>query len=160
MSFELWIVVLAKYFPYLVAVLFAVFALTRSQARKARILLFCEGTVAAFLSRGVVEALRLFIHRPRPFVADPSIIPLISETSFSFPSGHAAFFFALSTVVFLHNKRWGVWFFIAAAVISIARVLAGVHYVTDILGGAALGVAIGWSIVRIRRYFRPPESQI
>ncbi|KKU77552.1 MAG: PAP2 superfamily protein [Parcubacteria group bacterium GW2011_GWA2_47_64] len=144
MSFDLWIVFLAKYFPYVVAGLFVIFALTRSQARKAQILLFCEGAAAALLSRGVVEALRLFIHRPRPFVADPSIVPLISETSFSFPSGHAAFFFALATTVYLRDKRLGVWFFLAALLIGIARVLAGVHYVTDILGGAALGVVAAY----------------
>ena len=157
---EMLIVFLAKYFPYVVAGLFVIFALTRSQARKARILLFCEGAVAALLSRGVVEIVRLFVHRPRPFVADLSIVPLISETSFSFPSGHAAFFFAFSTVVFLHNKRWGVWFYIASTVIGLARVAAGIHYPTDILGGAALGIIIGLAAVRIRGYFRPPESQV
>lgn len=143
MSIDLWIVFFAKYFPYVVAGLFVVFALTRSQAKKERILLFCEGAVSALISRGAVEALRLFIHRPRPFVADPSLVPLLNETSFSFPSGHAAFFFALATTVYLRDKRLGVWFFLAAALIGIARVLAGVHYVTDILGGAALGIAIG-----------------
>lgn len=148
MSFDLWIVFFAKYFPYIVAGLFVVFALTRSQARKVRILLFCEGAAAALISRGAVEAIRLFIHRPRPFVADTSIVPLISETSFSFPSGHAAFFFALATTVYLHDKRLGVWFFLAAAAIGAARVLAGVHYPTDILGGAVLGVAVGWWVHR------------
>lgn len=154
-TLDIFIVFFAKYFPYVVAGLFAVFAITRSQARKERVLLFCEGAVAAFISRVAVEAIRLFVHRPRPFVADSSIVPLFSETSFSFPSGHASFFFALSTVVYLYNKRLGLWFYAASATIGLARVAAGVHYPTDILGGAVLGIAVGWLIYRAFLYFHP-----
>lgn len=154
-ALDVFIVFLAKYFPYLIAGLFVVFAITRSQARKERVLLFCEGAVAALISRGVVEVIRLFLHRPRPFVADSSIVPLFSETSFSFPSGHASFFFALSTVVYLYNKRLGLWFYAASATIGLARVAAGVHYPTDILGGAVLGIAVGWLAHRAFLYFRP-----
>ncbi|MSU56498.1 MAG: phosphatase PAP2 family protein [Candidatus Taylorbacteria bacterium] len=104
--------------------------------------------------------MRLFVHRPRPFVADPNIHALISETSYSFPSGHAAFFFALSTTVYLYNKRWGVWFFVASAVIGLARVMAGVHYLTDIAGGAVLGVAVGWGVHKLFSKKHHPSSPL
>ena len=144
MAIETWIVFFAKYFPYLAAALFAMFAFSRFGTRKTQFFLLAEGAISAFVSRGAVEVIRLFVHRLRPFVADPSIVPLFSETSYSFPSGHAAFFFAISTVVYLYNKRWGVWFYLASAVIGLARVAAGVHYPTDILGGAVLGVVAAY----------------
>lgn len=135
------IIFFAEYFPYIVAGGFIVYALARSKWR-----FLIEGFLAGFLARGGVELIRLFVHRPRPFVADPSLIPLISESSYSFPSGHTAFFFALATIVYAHNKRVGYWFFAASAAIGLARVLAGVHYMSDILGGALLGIAVGYGI--------------
>ncbi len=144
MSSDDIVIFLAKYLPYLVVSAFLAFAVSRWRWR-----FLIEGLLAGLLARGGVELVRLFIHRPRPFLADPSIIPLISESSYSFPSGHAAFFFALSTVVYAHNKRAGFWFFAASAAISLARVLAGVHYLSDVLGGALLGLAVGYVIMRL-----------
>ncbi len=143
MRIDASIIFFAEYFPYLVAIGFVVYASSRARWR-----FLVEGFGAGLLARGGVEVIRLFFHRPRPFVADPSIIPLISESSYSFPSGHAAFFFALATVVYAHNKQMGWWFYAASAVIGLARVLAGVHYISDILGGAMLGIAVGYGVRR------------
>ena len=140
------IIFCADYLPYLVAVGFVLYAFSRSKWR-----LLVGGLVAGLLARGGVELIRIFVHRPRPFLADPSIIPLISESSYSFPSGHAAFFFALATVVYAHNKRLGLWFYAAGAAIGLARVLAGVHYISDILGGAVLGIFVGLCLMRLRK---------
>ncbi|TSC57423.1 MAG: Bacitracin transport permease protein BCRC [Parcubacteria group bacterium Greene0416_79] len=135
----------ARYVPYLFAALFVVWALLLPRQKKEKLILFCEGFGAGLLARfGGVELIRAVSHRPRPFAADPSIIPLISETSSAFPSGHATFFFALSTIVYLHNRRWGVWCYLASALIGMARVAAGVHYPLDIVGGAVLGILVGW----------------
>lgn len=143
------VIFFAQYVPYLVAVLFLVFVFSRALSRKEKLLLFCEGFGAALLSRGVVELIRLVVHRPRPSVDYHSLVGLLPEYSFSFPSGHAAFFFALSTVVYVYNKRWGWWLYGASALIGVARVAAGVHYLTDILAGAALGAVVGYLAVRL-----------
>jgi undecaprenyl-diphosphatase len=143
-------VFLARYLPYLLGIFFVFAAVQLAVTKRERVMLLFEGAAAALISRFVfVELFRLFLHRPRPFVADPSLVPLLSETSFSFPSGHASFFFALATVAYLYNKRLGVWFYIAGLAIGLARVAAGAHYPTDILGGAALGVAVGWLVHRL-----------
>ncbi|PIQ68416.1 MAG: hypothetical protein COV91_04220 [Candidatus Taylorbacteria bacterium CG11_big_fil_rev_8_21_14_0_20_46_11] len=142
---------LAEYFPYLVVVAFLYFAfkygrhsLSVSPSKEGeKFRLIVEGIGAGIVARGFVELIRFFIHRPRPFMDISSIVPLFSETSYSFPSGHASFFFALSTVVYLYNKRWGAWFFVASTVITLARVMAGVHYLSDIVGGAVLGITVG-----------------
>lgn len=136
----------AHYFPWLVSAAFALFVWREPRAARLKALLLAEGFCAALLAWLGSLAFRLFVHRPRPFAADPDIIALVEKTTYSFPSGHAAFFFALSTIVYVYNKRLGIWFFIASALISLARIAAGVHYPTDILGGAALGIAVGWGV--------------
>lgn len=146
------IIFFANYFSYLLAVLFLLFVVKLAMPMREKCILFFEGILAGLISRGVfVELIRFFIHRLRPFVADSTIIALISENSFSFPSGHAAFFFALSFVTYVYNKKWGIGFFLASIIIGFARVASGVHYPSDILGGAALGIAVGYLVVRVGR---------
>lgn len=148
-------VLFAHYLPWLVSVAFIVFVWRGSQITRLKMRFLTQGFGAASFAWLGSQFIRLFIHRPRPFVADPSILALIEKTSYSFPSGHAAFFFALSTVVFLYNRRWGVWFFAASALIGLARIAAGVHYPTDILGGAALGTLVGWGVHWVFRKTNP-----
>jgi len=66
---------------------------------------------------------------------------------FGFVSSHAANFFGLATFLsFLFKARWVcVISFICAIIVSYSRIYLGVHYPTDILGGAVLGVVIGYS---------------
>lgn len=91
------------------------------------------------LSRLVVEVIRAFIFRNRPFV-NSEIIPLFehAETS-SFPSGHAAFFFGLSFIVSLYNKNAGRFFLFSSLLISVSRVVSGIHWPSDIIFGALIG---------------------
>ncbi len=140
------VVFFAVYFPYVVALLFVFFAFRQWPLAYQRLVLVAEGISAGIAARIGVEIIRLFIPRLRPLVVDHIAHVLFIETSYSFPSGHASFFFALSTIVYFYNKRWGFWFFIASASIGFARVVAGVHYPTDILGGMILGIAVGWGI--------------
>ncbi len=144
MSTDQLIVFFAEYLPYLLVLAFLWWAL----ARRARFFAIATGLGAGALARAGVEIIRLFVHRPRPFVADPSIHALFVETSASFPSGHAAFFFALSTVIYAHDKRAGLAFFLASAVVSFARVAAGVHYYSDVAAGALIGIAVGYAVLK------------
>ena len=79
---------------------------------------------------------------PRPFVYDG--YPQAGLTGFSsLPSVHAAIAFSLATSVTLHQKSIGVFLFCVAALISLGRVLANVHYPADIAVGVLIGVLIG-----------------
>ena len=61
----------------------------------------------------------------------------------SFPSDTAVFFFALSTGVWLYSRKCGMFAFVwSAIVVCMPRIYLGLHYVTDIIGGAAFGFAI------------------
>ena len=78
---------------------------------------------------------------------------LIKETGFSFPSGHASFFMALACAIFISHKKAGYLFMFFALLIGIARIIAGVHFPVDILGGFILGYAISRVIYFFRCYY-------
>ncbi len=102
---------------------------------------------SGFFSRyGVIELIRFFSYRPRPFLGD-NILPLIGHTpTSSFPSGHTAFFFAFSTIIFLYNKKAGYVFFAVSFLIGFSRVVSGIHWPFDILGGIIVGIITGWAL--------------
>ena len=107
-----------------------------------------------FLSRFVIaEAIRFFYSRPRPFeVLD--VYQLIGhDGGGSFPSGHAVFFFALAASVFIYYRRWGVLFYFLALAMGLARVIAGIHFPSDILGGAIIGILTAYVADRLFQKF-------
>ena len=129
----------ANYLAYLMGALFVGLLVFKAWPKREKLILLFIAGVSTFLARGVItEAIRYFYHRPRPFSVLP-VHQLMTDSAWSFPSGHATFFFALSTAVYLYNRRWGVWFFVASVFITLARVAAGVHYPSDIIAGALIG---------------------
>ena len=109
---------------------------------------------AVVLSRLVLtEIIRWIWFRPRPFVSHAVNLLIAHDNEGSFPSGHVAFFFALAMAVYFYNRRAGQWLFAAAILISVARVFAGVHYPSDILAGALVGMLAGWLVWRVSNKF-------
>lgn len=88
-----------------------------------------------------VPLIRFFYYSPRPFLENniSLLIPFQDNIS-SFPSGHAAFFFALAMSVYFYNKKLGILFFIFATLNGLARIFVGVHWPSDIIGGAVVGI--------------------
>lgn len=97
------------------------------------------GSVSALVA-GLIIGLIHF--RPRPFVAHNVALLVNHLPTASFPSDHAAVSFALATAIFLHSRRFGVFAYAIALLISISRVFAGLHYPSDILFGALIGIAM------------------
>ena len=149
-AFDVTIIFLAEYLPYAVVLAFLALLFYSAYAKREKIRIFWTATLATVVARyGIAELIRLFYHRPRPFIAY-DIVPLFPhENAWSFPSGHAAFFFALAAVMYFYNKKCGALFFLAAIIISVSRVIAGVHYPSDILGGALVGIAVAYVVYRI-----------
>jgi len=83
-------------------------------------------------------------NRPRPFATSGLTVHLLfyKPTDPSFPSNLAAVVFGLALAVWLMNRRTGTWLLVMAIVACFARVYVGIHYPSDILGGAAFG-AVG-----------------
>jgi len=126
------------------------------QNRKKHPRFFWQAVAAAILSRGIiVEAIRLIWERPRPFVEN-NIMPLIEHAaSPSFPSGHAAVFFALGTILWFYNKKAGLLFLLGATVLSLARVFAFLHWPSDILAGAVIGIVSAILVLKLsQRFFK------
>ncbi len=138
---EIFIIFLGKYFGYILIGILLIWLLKNLRQR---LPLFWQMAAAAILSRGIItEAIRFLWPRSRPFV-EQNFVPLIPHAdSASFPSGHAAFFFAIGTVLYLYNKKAGTVFLAGSALIVVARVLAGVHWFSDVTWGAAIGIACG-----------------
>ncbi|MHB0980832.1 MAG: phosphatase PAP2 family protein [Thermoleophilia bacterium] len=104
---------------------------------------------AAFLN----AMLKLLIQRPRPEFLEP----LITVGGYSFPSGHAsasaAFFMTLGLLAAGWVRRWETRVYVllgaigAILLIGFSRLYLGVHYLSDVLAGYALGAF--WAVVAI-----------
>ncbi len=71
--------------------------------------------------------------------------------SYGFVSSHAAntFMIARLTSGLLKNKYFTWFIFFWASVVAYSRVYLGVHYPGDIIGGALLGILIGWLVLKL-----------
>jgi undecaprenyl-diphosphatase len=65
----------------------------------------------------------------------------------SFPSSHAVNNFAIGTIFAFYYPRLKWWFYGFAALVAISRVAVGVHYPSDIAGGALIGSAIAFLVI-------------
>jgi len=85
--------------------------------------------------------LKLLISRQRPFITYSDVEKLSEGGSHSFPSGHTAEVFALAVAIsfLFKNKVLTMLAFSWAMVIAYSRMALGVHYLSDVLGGAVLG---------------------
>jgi undecaprenyl-diphosphatase len=98
--------------------------------------IFVTVLVADVAADVLAELGKVIVHRHRPF--EHQLGP--ASSTHSFPSGHTATSFACATVLSSVAPRWRVPFFVLAALIGFSRVYNGMHYPTDVLAGAVLGV--------------------
>lgn len=82
------------------------------------------------------------LHLHRAYTFDSNSI----ETWSSFPSDHAALFFALATAVFFVHRKAGTFLYLHAILcVALPRLFLGVHYPSDLLVGAFIGVGFAYS---------------
>ena len=139
----------AQYFEYIL-IFFLILFLVKNFKKYFQMVVKALG--AAILARGVfVNLIRQFLSRPRPFVGNQIYLLIDHSNTPAFPSGHAAFYFAIATIVYLYNKKVGLVFFLAAFLISVARVFSGIHWPSDILVGSLLGIFSALIVNRIAK---------
>jgi membrane-associated phospholipid phosphatase len=116
------------------------------------------------------HAMKIWIHRPRPFAASP----YVDMRGYSFPSGHtmaATLIYGLLAGFSLHlfkETRWRVLAFGAAATLVLAvgfsRVALGAHYLTDVLGAMAIGAIwlriCAHTVQAVRRAFKGSRVEL
>jgi len=107
----------------------------------------------AYLGTAILTtALKNTIKRPRPFETYPNIIyPKSDAGGYSFPSGHTSTAFSTATSLSLAFRKWYVVApaFAYAGTVAYTRIDLGVHYPSDVLGGALLGSGtayLSWKI--------------
>ncbi|MCK4520643.1 phosphatase PAP2 family protein [Candidatus Parcubacteria bacterium] len=137
----------AKYFEY--ALVFCLFFFLVKNFKRYWPMVW-QAILAGILSRLVfTEIIRWILPKARPFIDNDVNLLLTHAPTSAFPSGHAAFYFALSTIIYFYNKRAGILFFIASFLICLARVFCGIHWPLDIFAGAVIGVFSSWLIIKI-----------
>ncbi len=85
-------------------------------------------------------------HRRRPCAMEPHCwATLLPPDQFSFPSGHTitAFSVAISLSVFYPPLAIGLLF--CAVSVALSRILLGMHFLSDVLAGAAIGSVLGYT---------------
>jgi len=145
----------ASYLQYwLVAGLLLFLIFSKDKKREVKNLV--SVVLSVFFSRIVItEVIRFFYPVSRPFV-DNHVYSLINHAATSsFPSGHAAFFFAMAMAVYFFNKKWSAVFFAGAILMGASRVIVGVHWPADILAGAVVGIISAWAVkVALDKYHK------
>jgi membrane-associated phospholipid phosphatase len=93
------------------------------------------------LAIGLNYAIKLVVKRPRPVLE--GLPPLGgAPSSLSFPSAHATSSFAVATAMVRVDPAMSAAFLVALA-LSLGRPYLGMHYPSDVLAGAAIGIALG-----------------
>jgi undecaprenyl-diphosphatase len=116
------------------------------RGRTAALLLVLMLVCSDQLSSSVIKPL---LQRPRPCHSVDGA-PVVEQVHLlvhcgggkSFPSSHAVNNFAVATLFAFFYRRWTWAFFTWAVLVGVSRVTVGVHFPSDILGGAVLGAGV------------------
>lgn len=116
---------------------------------------------ALALNTGLTYALKYAINRPRPYDSNPALVPINPPVSPSFPSGHTSLAFTTATNITLTIPKWytAVPAYIWATSVGYARLHMGVHYPSDVLAGAVLGIGSAWISHRTNLWLKNQSKQ-
>lgn len=81
-------------------------------------------------------------------------------TSFSFPSGHTSSAFAACAAILFLNRKIGIPAMVFAALMGFSRIYVEVHYCTDVLGGAIVGIIYAVIGVLIAKALYPVVEKV
>ena len=129
-----------------------VLLLLRRKTRRGAIVTLCGSAAEFVLCEQVLK--RVFL-RPRPYLVLEGLTYLVPpESSACFPSGHAASGFVCAYLLTRSFGKKGALAYIPATLIALSRVYVGVHYLSDVLAGMALGTLVGAAVWTADRAYR------
>jgi membrane-associated phospholipid phosphatase len=108
--------------------------------------LYVAGSTA--ITYGLNQLIKVIVKRPRPFIQNIKIVPVYQAQEYSFPSGHTSSTISTATALSIAYPKWYVIApaFLWAGSVSYSRMYLGVHYPTDVAGGALLGAGTAVSL--------------
>ncbi len=129
------------FFPVLTVV--GIYLLTMKGAR-GRVFVVLLLLILLIGDAGVSASLKKWFGRPRPFrvLEDARLIVGMGDSG-SMPSGHTNMWFIATTVCFWYYRRLVYFMLPMACLVALSRIYNGVHYPSDILAGAVLGITQG-----------------
>jgi undecaprenyl-diphosphatase len=96
--------------------------------------------------------LKHLVDRPRPCQVLTNVHLLVScGSGYSFPSSHAVNNFAGAIVLSYFLPRWTWAFFSFASIVAFSRIYVGVHFPSDVLAGAIIGIICGALVILLFR---------
>lgn len=108
-------------------------------------------TLSDQVSSSVIKS---WVRRVRPcFEVDGVRLLIRQSRSFSFPSSHASNMSAMATLFSVKYPGYKYIFISIAVLVAYSRMYVGVHYPSDILGGAVLGISCAVAVLFIERWF-------
>lgn len=125
--------------------MYAVVGMAAALAASGRRRLAADVLGVGTLAWAVAQASKTTVRRQRPFELDGVRRLVRPPTGSSFPSGHAAVAAAVTSVIAGRARPGaaGPVLRAAAGYVALSRVYVGVHYPTDVVGGAGLGLVLG-----------------
>ncbi|HEV2425185.1 MAG TPA: phosphatase PAP2 family protein [Terriglobia bacterium] len=105
------------------------------------------GLIACGIGIAVFQSLKRAIGRQRPSIAKRhNWACLLPPDEFSFPSGHTITAFAFAVPVAHFFPSLLPWLLFCAISVAVSRIVLGMHFLSDVLAGCALGSAIGYIV--------------
>ena len=110
------------------------------------------GAAASSAAAGIIlfRALKRTSRRKRPCEIEPhcwaSVLP---PDKYSFPSGHTITAFAVAISVGFFYPYLQTCLLAAALLIAVSRIILGMHFLSDVIAGSAIGIGLGFFSVHI-----------
>jgi undecaprenyl-diphosphatase len=126
----------------LVLVLFALWFASSPASRERNQRAVLTAFASLILGNVIIKAMNVAYYRFRPFAFHDVTLLFYYPSDSSFPSNAAFVGFCAATAIWLFNRKIGLGMYALASLFALSRVAGGVHYPSDIVGGALIGILV------------------
>jgi undecaprenyl-diphosphatase len=108
------------------------------------------GSFAAALGIFLFRTLKHASRRKRPCEIEPHCwAAVLPPDKYSFPSGHSITAFAVAMSIGLFYPQLEICLLVAALLIAASRIILGMHFLSDVIAGSAIGATLGFASFHI-----------